>query len=114
MRPTPAALACLALLALSAARAQTPAAVATPAPIDPNLRPVQVIEVQPLRDGEATEATPTTVNHCARPYTVARRRSPGFRWCASAKASLTTTSSWAKGAGRRPARRYSRFCRGWT
>ena len=40
-------------------------------------------------------AVPTMVNHWVCPYTVARSRSPGFRPCAWAKESLTSTSSLA-------------------
>ena len=58
-------------------------------------------------------AMPTMVNHCERPYTVARSRSPGASLCACAKASLTSTSPVANGASMRPARRYSLFCSGW-
>ncbi len=55
---------------------------------------------------------PTMVNHWVRPYTVARSRSPGLRFCACANDSLTSTSSSANGASMRPLRRYNRFCAG--
>ena len=56
---------------------------------------------------------PARRNHCVRPCTVRRRRSPGLSRCALAKASLIRISSCAPGASMRPVRRCTRLRRGW-